>query len=390
MTTVSALDLSAPDLGAFVDAYLDINILLAFACVLWAITSMTLRKCGLGYAYTAQLRTLRLVFLTIILSPLIVTGLMLVARQSGMLQSNPLNLADFVVSQYLQGRFEMNPRNLETLLGARRQLGTGNSLGGSALWLGGALAFGFGFFVLRLVASMFKLRRIIDDSFVWRRFGRLDLRLSDRTTVPFSTRSLRRRIVVLPSSMLAEPDDMRIALGHELQHLRQRDVDWEIALELVRPFFFWNPAFYIWKRQVAELRELSCDRQVLDRKGYDVATYCQCLLRVCHNSLKRKRLFALDVPVVALVQAESHLFGQRSAQVLRHRMLSLIEGRTERNPRRLARFLLAPLVGLTFLAALSIQRPADWSQDRLMLSTIINLERLESMNSASTLKVPGY
>ena len=35
MTTVSALDLSAPDLGAFVDAYLDINILLAYSTFFW-------------------------------------------------------------------------------------------------------------------------------------------------------------------------------------------------------------------------------------------------------------------------------------------------------------------------------------------------------------------
>ncbi len=258
------------------------------------------------------------------------------------------------------------------------------------LWLLGGLALGFVIFAARLLASVLKLRREIEESFIWRRFGQLDLRLSDRAAVPFSTRSLRRRIVVLPTSMLAEPDDMRIALGHELQHLRQRDVDWEIALELLRPLFFWNPAFYLWKRQVEELRELSCDRQVLQRKGYDVAAYCQCLLRVCHNSLKRKRLFALRGPVVALVQTENRLFGQRSAQVLRHRMVALIEGKAEHRPRALAGLMLAPLVGLTILAAVAIQQPGDWSHDRLMLSTIINLERLESMNASSALKVPGY
>ena len=356
------------------------------------VISTALRRFGLGHAYTEQLKTLRLVLLAIILSPLIVTALMVLVRQTGMIHSNPLNLTDFVVAQYLQGRFEMSPQSLESILGARRYLSAGHIAGSTAmvLWLGWALAAGFGFFVLRLLVSMYKLYRIIDDSFVWRRFGRLDLRLSDRTTVPFSTRGLRRRIIVLPSSMLAEPDDMRIALGHELQHLRQRDVDWEIAMELLRPFLFWNPAFYVWKRHVEELRELSCDRQVLQRKGYDVAAYGQCLLRVCHNSLKRRRLFSVNVPVVALVQTEHRLFGQRSAQVLRRRMVSLIEGKPERHPHWLAGVLLAPLAGLTFLAALSIQRPDDWSQDRLMLSTIINLERLPSVNAASTLKAPTY
>lgn len=378
-------------LSTLVDIYLDVNILLAFACALWVVTFRGLRAFGLGHAYTAQLTTLRLVFLTIVLSPLAVAGLMFLSERGGVTTGNPLNLSDFIVAQYLQGRFEMNPMRLQSILGVRRQLASGgNDLGTSVTVLTWLFAFGFTFFAVRLGASMMKLRRVLDESFAWRRFGQLDLRLSDTTAVPFSTRSLRRRIVVLPSTMLAEPDDLRIALGHELQHLRQRDVDWEIGMEFLRPFFFWNPAFYIWRRQVEALRELSCDRQVLERKGYDVATYCQCLLRVCHNSLKRKRLFAISTPVVALVQTENRLFGQRSAQVLRHRMVALIDGKAERRPTALTALMLAPLVGLTFLAALSIQRPGDWSQDRLMLSTIINLERLANMNAASTLKQPGY
>lgn len=56
----------------------------------------------------------------------------------------------------------------------------------------------------------------------------------------------------------------------------------------------------------------------------------------------------------------------------------------------LAALMLAPLIGLTFLAAISISYLATGVKDRLMLSTIINLERLEMMNANSTLKVPGY
>lgn len=377
-------------LSGLFDAYLDVNILMAFACVLWTLTAWWLRRLGLGHAYTAQLKTLRLVFLAIVFSPIAVGGAMVLAEKVGMGFGQQVNLADFIVAQYLQGRFEMDPARLEAILGARRQLAVGQTASGFTLALTGLFAAGFLLFAVRLVVSMWKLRRVLDNSFAWRRFGKLDLRLSDQTTVPFSTRTLRRRLVVLPSSMLAEPDDLRIAMGHELQHLRQRDVEWEIGMEILRPFFFWNPAFYIWRRQVEELRELSCDRQVLERKGYDVAAYCQCLLRVCHNSLKYKRIFAVSTPVVALVQTENRLFGQRSAQVLRHRMVSLIDGKAERHPRLLAGLMLAPLVGLTLLAAVSIQRPGDWSQDRLMLSTIVNLERLAVMNTQSTLTQPSY
>ena len=42
--------------------------------------------------------------------------------------------------------------------------------------------------------------------------------------------------------------------------------------------------------------------------------------------------------------------------------------------------LAVPMVAVIFVSALSIQKPTDWSQDRLMLSTVINLERLETIN----------
>src|SRR5690606_2987736 len=115
-------------------------------------------------------------------------------------------------------------------------------------------------------------------------------------------------------------------LAHELQHLRQGDVEWEIALELLKPFFFWNPAFYLWKNQVEVMRELSCDRAILIRRGYDVAAYCQFLLSVCRDSLRRRRLLAVGLPAVALVRTENRPFATRSAWLLRRRMVSLIDG----------------------------------------------------------------
>ena len=58
----------------------------------------------------------------------------------------------------------------------------------------------------------------------------------------------------------------------------------------------------------------------------------------------------------------------------------MIEGRAERHPTLVFALLTAPLLALTLTVAVAIQKPGDWSQDRLMLSTIVNLERLEAIN----------
>ena len=381
-----------PTLSALVDAYIDVNIVLMFVCLLWIALSLGLRGLGLAHTVTAQLKLLRAGFCVALASPVLM-ALYALAEKAGAVAPVPsVNLSDFVVSQYLQGRFDVSPATLESTLGMRSQLTelVLSPLGGVGLALVVVLFAGFAWFAGRFVASLIKLRGVIGESFLWRRFGRLELRLSDTVLVPFSTRTLTRRIVVFPSSMLGQEEDLKIALGHELQHLRQHDVEWEIGLELLRPVFFWNPFFYLWKRQVEMYRELSCDRQVLTRHRFDVAAYCECLIRVCHSSLRRRQLFAWRVPAVGLVHADRWFNGHRSAALLRRRMISLIDGRAERHPNGIFALLLVPLVTVTALAVLSIQKPGDWSEDRIMLSTIVNLERLAKINNAPSFGSPGF
>ncbi len=365
--------------STLLDAYVDVNVLLVFVCVLWFGFSRAMGLVGLAHAVTARLRMLRAVFLAVLLGPFFAALVAGIGRAGYAAPAQQVNLADFIVAQYLQGRLQMEASALEQLLTLRARLAeaAATPAGQAAL---AVLLFGGLLCLAGLVRSVVTLRRVVGQAHRWRRIGRVELRLSDTVTVPFSTRGLRRRIVVLPSSMLERAGDLRIALGHEFQHLRQGDVEWEIGLALLRPFLFWNPAFHIWKHQVEELRELACDRQVLARRRYDVAAYCDCLLRVCHEGLRRRRLIAIEPPVVALVRTEGRLFGARPAALLRRRMLSVIEGRAERHPRLAVAVLAGPALAVTLTAAVAIQRPGDWSQDRIMLSTIVNLERLQAVN----------
>lgn len=380
--------------STLLDAYVDVNLLLLFVCVLWFVLSRMLARAGFAHAVTARLRMLRAVFVAVLLAPAFAAAFVAVARAGYPQAVQTVNLTDFIVAQYLQGRFSMNASMLEELLSVRSRLAAAafTPVGQAMLCL---VAVGAACCLLRLGWSVARLRRIISESHLWHRFGRVELRVSDTISVPFSTRGLRRRIIVLPSAMLERATDLKIALAHELQHLRQGDVEWEIALGLLRPLLWWNPAFHIWRRQVEELRELSCDRQVLARRGYDISAYCDCLLRVCRDGLRARRLVAAEAPVVALVRTDNRWFGGRSAALLKRRMLSVIEGRAERHPRLAFALLSMPALAVTLTAAVAIQKPGDWSQDRIMLSTIVNLERLQAVNGrvpsfgAPTLGTPG-
>jgi len=152
-------------------------------------------------------------------------------------------------------------------------------------------------------------------------------------------------------------------------------------LEALRPLFFWNPAFAYWKAEVEKLRELSCDQQVLVRRQFNVKAYCDCLLRVCRNTIRNDCSVQIAVPSVTFGQVDASRKGLRSRSFLEYRVSSMLDGAGRYRDGALSVVLMVPLAFTIAYGAIAIQRTGDWSQDRLMLSTIVNLERLNQRNT---------
>lgn len=277
----------------------------------------------------------------------------------------------------------MKATKFEQILGLRETYTQGflYTKSGFGLLIAGFFAIGFVGIVARTIFNILKLRSILRASYAWRQFGNVKLLLSDTTFVPFSTRSFKTRYVVIPSGMLVENGDLKMAISHEFQHMRQGDVEWEFILEALRPFFFWNPIFFFWKRQVQQLRELACDQLLVSRRKFDLHAYCDCLLKVCTNSIRKDDRYSIALPTVPFVQIDRSPFGPDSATLLKQRVTAIIEPSVSPITRKAFACLLLPCMALVILASLAIQKPSDWSQDRLMLSTIVNLERLEARTS---------
>lgn len=371
------------------NALVNANILIILAYALWCSARWLLNHFGARDAHDTQLRLLNTVFLAIVVSPFLYLALQAVqARLGGQMN---LTLSDMVVAYYLNGGFEMSAVELERMVLLRERV-TADVMQARSPWaiaVIALLATGFLVGLARLACSVCCLRRIVRESYPWRRFGRVHLRLSDRTLVPFSTRGLRNYYVVLPEHMLGQGDELKVALAHEFQHLRQGDITWEIVLEILKPVFFLNPAYHAWKRQVEHLRELNCDAHVLARGRIGMRTYCETLMNVCQQTLRRDRVFAVAVPKVTLVTAERagrRSFGHQCG--LEHRIRTLLNPRNARASRLVFALVGLPLVALILGASMALQSPGDWSQDRLMLSTVVNLERLDKINSLSAFGQP--
>lgn len=370
---------------AVLDAFVNANILLGLAFCLWFCVHKGMQKLGLSQFHGTQLQLLNGVFLVVLFAPFLALGFRAL-QSTGVASGVNLNLSDMVVSYYLNGGFEMKAADLEGLIHMRDtfllNVMTGKGLVAQAAI--GIFVVGMLIGTVRLIYSVFCLYRIVAHSYGWRRFGRVRIMLSDRTLVPFSTRGWWNYYVVLPSHMLGQSHELKVSIAHELQHVRQGDLEWEIVLEALKPFFFLNPFFHAWKRQVEHLREFNCDSKVLAKGIIDVRTYCDTLLSICQSTLRRDRAFVIAVPKVTLVTADRSSNWNNRPTMLESRVLSALEHAPARGQQLLFFAILLPLVTALSISAIAVQRPGDWSQDRLMLSTVVNLERLDEINRLST------
>lgn len=352
-----------------IEVYINLNITLLVAYSIWLALQAFLRLGSFRHAYALQHSVLKTLLLLVAASPVLA---ILVTRMIDVLSpGSSVAVSDIVVASFLRGELGSDAVLLESVLNTRSIWTDGLLTVNSPVFLSLSIALVIGalWAALRIAVSAWRLHQVLNNSHFWRRFGSVDLHLSDTVIVPFAARGLFRRHVVLPVDLLADRDARRMALAHEIQHLRQGDLEWQLGFELVRPFFFWNPAFVLLRYQFDRLRELSCDQAVIAQRKFMPLDYARCLLSFCERSIGKRQQHMLNVALVATS-------GRSARAELANRLTSL----KSMGPRTNFVFwksvaLALPLAITISAVGASLQPPKDWSLDRLTLSTVINLER---------------
>ena len=98
--------------------------------------------------------------------------------------------------------------------------------------------------------------------------------------------------MVIPEKALGHPTDFKLSVRHELQHHRQKDTAWIWFAECLTAIFWWNPFTALWKKQIAELSELSCDEALMHGRRASPHDYGNCLVRVAEAAIERRALLA--------------------------------------------------------------------------------------------------
>jgi membrane-bound lytic murein transglycosylase D len=140
----------------------------------------------------------------------------------------------------------------------------------------------YGFYILGILFVLrnnWLLRRYTKKSFLYRQIGTLQIYLRDHLNSPFAARTFLNKIVVLPTDSLMNSEWKSLYLKHELQHHRQGDTLFLIVLGFLQGCFFWHPFFWLWKKNIEQIQEISCDCFLIGHKKINPGIYINCLLQ---------------------------------------------------------------------------------------------------------------
>lgn len=280
--------------------YLKLNVLLAVAWVFWCLIKRAAVRIGFEARYSRQLTLARTLFAgSLLLMPLVALLDVVLPMWVGAVAS-VVESREFVITA---AATKVQERNMITTLAV---------LGGVLLLIG------FSIQGWRLLRQLRQLRCIIKEATPLKSVHGLQLLVSSAITTPFSTRALGRRQIVLPCNLLNSPRNLQLAVKHELQHVRNHDLEWVIALEAVKLLCHWNPAAWLWQNEFDCLQEFACDEVLVNDRHVSREGYGNCLLEVASTA----NGFAL---VAASNMVPKFSFWHDNQQQLKRRILMLMD-----------------------------------------------------------------
>ncbi|MBN1422351.1 MAG: hypothetical protein JXP34_26485 [Planctomycetes bacterium] len=157
-----------------------------------------------------------------------------------------------------------------------------------------------------------------------------------------------RATILLPASWMASlgPQALRTAIAHELAHIARRD-HWTGWIELAAGCVsWWNPIYWIARREVRENAELACDARVVEAFPGERRAYAEILLAASSSAWEaRTPASVLGLGAGARRKFERNRFERRLTMVMRGDIAHK-----------------ASIAGAVALAILSIAAVPAWSQ----------------------------
>ncbi len=108
------------------------------------------------------------------------------------------------------------------------------------------------------------------------KFSYVNVAYLEHPMVPF-TYGWRNPVIVLPKSIQDDPEKIRMAIQHELVHIKRGDYLLQLILSVIESVFWFHPVIRFGTKEIEIYREISCDQEVLNTTGISLKSYASML-----------------------------------------------------------------------------------------------------------------
>lgn len=157
------------------------------------------------------------------------------------------------------------------------------------------ILFGITVFIIKYMIDLLNLSRLTQQAFRLRQIKNITISLSENVSIPFCWSSFTSHYVVIPITFIEKPADFKLAIKHELQHIRQGDTYWLHIISILKMVCFWNPFVKAWQHTFHDLQEFACDEAIILNKHTSRINYAQCLIDAAATAHDEKQ-----IPQIAL------------------------------------------------------------------------------------------
>lgn len=114
------------------------------------------------------------------------------------------------------------------------------------------------------------------------------VRSSSHVKIPMGA-GIFRKSILLPEETYSD-SELYYILRHEYTHFQNRDLAVKILIHIYGCVFWWNPAIYLLKRDLAQVLEIKCDLDVTARMGNrHKAEYLSTIVAMLRNAGTRRK-----------------------------------------------------------------------------------------------------
>jgi|GEM_PF-2078296 TonB family protein len=124
------------------------------------------------------------------------------------------------------------------------------------------------------------------------------IRLSDSAVSP-SVINAFSPTIILPKALLGNDRLLKIALVHELVHIKNRDLTHALINQLIKIFFWMHPIIHFYAKWASKTREQQCDIEVISNGFINKAEYATALVEVS--------TYYAPLSLVCMAEKTSHL-----------------------------------------------------------------------------------